>query len=87
MWYRFSKLKWVWDMTDGIDYSYAYVKANSEEEAIKYIDWHKGTDKAYTPKYNGGYEIDFRKGEYNRCKGNYCSVADFCQQYQQTKGD
>ena len=35
MWYRFSKLKWVWDMTDGIDYSYAYVKANSEEEAIK----------------------------------------------------
>ena len=60
---------------------------NSEEEAIKYIDWHKETDKAYTPKYNGGYEIDFRKGEYNRCKGNYCSVADFCQQYQQTKGD
>lgn len=35
MWYRFSKLRWVWDMTDGIDYSYAYVKANSKEEAIK----------------------------------------------------
>ena len=34
-----------------------------------------------SPKYTGGYEIDFRKGEYNRCKGNYCSVADFCQQY------
>ena len=35
MWYRFSKLKWVWDVTDGIEYSYAYVKANSIEEAIK----------------------------------------------------
>ena len=35
MWYRFSKLKWVWDITDGIEYSYAYVKANSEEEAIR----------------------------------------------------
>ena len=35
MWYRFSKLRWVWDVTDGIEYSYAYVKANSEEEAIK----------------------------------------------------
>ena len=35
MWYRFSKLKWVWDITDGIEYSYAYVKADSEEEAIK----------------------------------------------------
>ena len=35
MWYRFSKLRWVWDITDGIEYSYAYVKADSEEEAIK----------------------------------------------------
>ena len=35
MWYRFSKLRWVWDVTDGIEYSYAYVKADSEEEAIK----------------------------------------------------
>ena len=37
MWYRFSKLKWVWDVTDGIEYSYAYVKADSEEEAINEI--------------------------------------------------
>ena len=35
MWYRFSKLRWVWDVTDCIEYSYAYVKADSEEEAIK----------------------------------------------------
>ena len=35
MWYRFSKLRWVWDITDGIEYSYAYVKADSEKEAIK----------------------------------------------------
>ena len=54
---------------------------DTEEEAIKYMEWHKNTDSAYMPKYTGGYEIDFRQGEYNRCKGNYCSVADFCQQY------
>ena len=35
MWYRFSKLRWIWDITDGIEYSYAYVKADSEVEAIK----------------------------------------------------
>ena len=35
MWYRFSKLNWVWDVTDGIEYSYAYVKADSKKEAIK----------------------------------------------------
>ena len=59
---------------------------DTEEDAIKYLDWHKKTDSAYTPKYSGGYEIEFRQGEYNRCKGNYCSVADFCQQYNQ-KGE
>ena len=32
MWYRFSKLKWVWDMTDGIEYSYDYDKADNKEE-------------------------------------------------------
>lgn len=26
-------------------------------------------------------EIEFRGGEYTRCKGNYCSVAKFCDQY------
>ena len=50
-------------------------------EAIEYVEWHEKTNTAYMPKYTGGYEIDFRQGEYNRCKGNYCSVADFCQQY------
>ena len=34
MWYRFSKLSWFDDMTNGIEYSYAYVKADSEKEAI-----------------------------------------------------
>ena len=28
--------------------------------------------------------IEIRSGEYTRCKGNYCSVAEFCNQY---KGD
>lgn len=26
-------------------------------------------------------EIEHRPGEYTRCKGNYCGVADFCHQY------
>ena len=52
---------------------------DSEEEAIKYMDWHNETDKAYAKKTD--LEMEFRQGEYNRCKGNYCSVAQFCQQY------
>ena len=53
---------------------------DSEEEAIKYIEWHNETDKAYTKKTD--LEIEFRGGEYTRC-GNYCSVAEFCQQYKE----
>jgi len=53
---------------------------DSEEQAIKYIEWHNETDKAYNKKTD--LEIDFRGGEYTRC-GNYCSVADFCNQYKE----
>ena len=53
---------------------------DSEEEAIKYMEWHNETDKAYTKKTD--LEIEFRVGEYTRC-GNYCSVADFCNQYKE----
>lgn len=55
---------------------------NSEEEAKEYIDWHNETDKAYNKKSK--LDIEIRSGEYTRCKGNYCSVAEFCNQY---KGD
>jgi hypothetical protein len=27
-------------------------------------------------------EIEHRAGEFTRCRGNYCGVADFCNQYQ-----
>jgi len=53
---------------------------DSEEEAIKYMDWHKETEKAYVKKTD--LELEFRGGEYTRC-GNYCSVADFCNQYKE----
>ena len=53
---------------------------DSEEEAIKYMEWHKKTDIAYTNKTS--LEIEFRVGEHTRC-GNYCSVADFCNQYKE----
>jgi hypothetical protein len=53
---------------------------DSEEEAIKYMEWHNETDQAYTKKTN--LEMEFRSGEFTRC-GNYCSVADFCNQYKE----
>jgi len=53
---------------------------DSEEEAIKYMNWHNETDKAYIKKTE--LELEFRGGEYTRC-GNYCSVAEFCNQYKE----
>lgn len=41
----------------------------SEEDAIE----HAETDDEL--------EIEFRKGEKTRCEGNYCGVADFCEQF------
>lgn len=32
-----------------------------------------------------GFSIEFRPGEAVRCKGDYCGVAEFCQQYQEAK--
>ena len=45
-------------------------------------DMKNETDKAYAKKSK--LNIEIRSGEYTRCKGNYCSVAEFCNQY---KGD
>ena len=50
MWYRFSKLRWVWDITDGIEYSYAYVKADSEVEAIKKCNESSISKRKYTDR-------------------------------------
>jgi hypothetical protein len=55
---------------------------NNEKDANEYVEWHNETDKSYVNKSN--LEIEIRSGEYTRCKGNYCSVAEFCNQY---KGD
>ena len=54
----------------------------SEHEAEKYINWHDEPDTAYIKKTD--LEIEFRCGEHTRC-GNYCSVADFCNQYKGEK--
>ena len=34
MWYRFSKLKWNYDIAVGIDYTYAYVKAVDQRRCL-----------------------------------------------------
>ena len=52
---------------------------DSEEEAIEYMRWHNESTK-FMKKID--LEIEFRSGEYTRC-GNYCSVADFCNQYKE----
>ena len=51
-----------------------------KKDANEYVEWHKETDRAYTNKTD--LEIEFRVGEHTRC-GNYCAVADFCNQYQE----
>ena len=38
MWYRFSKLKWDFDRSIGIDYTYAYTNAETIKEAIVKIN-------------------------------------------------
>jgi hypothetical protein len=45
---------------------------DSMDEAKTYIEEQDGKDKL---------EIQFRKGELTRCEGNYCSVAEFCEQF------
>ena len=48
---------------------------NSQKEAEVYIA---------TTKSANALSIDHRKGEFTRCKENFCGVAEFCEQY---KGD
>ena len=55
---------------------------DSYQEAVDYVKWHSETDKAYVPIKKHTYEIELRVGEYTRC-GNYCSVADFCNQHKE----
>jgi len=50
MWYRFSKVKWMWDMADGIEYSYAYAKADNQEDAIKKVNESDIPDRKYTER-------------------------------------
>ena len=45
---------------------------DSLDEAKEYIEAQDGKDKL---------EIQFRAGERIRCAGNYCNVAEFCEQY------
>ena len=51
---------------------------DSEEEAKAYIEAQGGKDKL---------EIQFRPGERTRCEGNYCSVAEFCEQFKGWKNN
>lgn len=51
---------------------------DSEEDAKSYIESQDGKDKL---------EIQFRAGERTRCAGNYCNVAEFCEQYKGWKNN
>jgi hypothetical protein len=50
MWYKFSKLKWIWDMTDGIEYTYAYVNAESKEKAIVKVNTCSNIRRRYSDR-------------------------------------
>ena len=50
MWYRFSKLSWFDDMTNGIEYSYAYVKADNKNEAITKCNESSLPNRKYTDR-------------------------------------
>ena len=45
------------------------------------------SDKLALDVHKRNHDIEFRKGEYTRCKSNYCGVADFCQQYKETTNE
>jgi hypothetical protein len=40
------------------------------------------SDKIAKDTIKQKHDIEFRKGEYTRCKSNYCSVAEFCTQFE-----
>lgn len=48
---------------------------HSEEDALQYIE-NSGQE---------GLSIEFSEGEYTKCLGNYCGVADFCSQFNMQK--
>jgi hypothetical protein len=51
---------------------------DSLDEAKEYIEAQDGKDKL---------DIQFRPGERTRCAGNYCNVAEFCEQYKGWKNN
>ena len=51
----------------------------SEDEAVK----HANANTAL----KGNCEIEYRKGEKTRCEGNYCGVAEFCDQFKGWRKD
>jgi hypothetical protein len=51
---------------------------DSMDEAKAYVEGQSGKDK---------FEIQFRRGELTRCEGNYCSVAEFCEQFKGWKAN
>lgn len=56
------------------------VKKKGQKRAMRVFD---NMDEAnqYSSSNSAETEIEHRPGEYTRCKGNYCGVADFCHQY------
>jgi hypothetical protein len=62
------------------------VKKKGNKRALRVFDQEvlaEGYVNSHNSLGNDGtvLEIEHRPGEYTRCKGNYCGVADFCHQY------
>lgn len=55
------------------------VKKKGQKRASKIYDNLKDAQSHVDEKI--GLEVEHRKGEKTRCEGNYCGVAEFCEQY------
>jgi len=55
------------------------VKKKGQKRASKIYDNLKDAQGHVDEKI--GLEVEHRKGEKTRCEGNYCGVAEFCEQY------
>lgn len=47
MWYRFTKTNWVWDIPVRAKKPYAYVKADTEYQAIEKLNTSEGVTRTY----------------------------------------
>lgn len=62
------------------------VMKEGRKSAVKLYDSKEEAGRA-AGEYGGGHYVVHRPGNYIRCSGNYCLVANWCKQWQEGTGD